>query len=401
MPTVGVALLTFFALSAATGCTDKTSLIVEVASPDLTVPTDVDTLRFEAVTIEGLTIQHGDAPYAEFPISEPWPHSLAILPGAAPTNAMVLVTVTGMTGGDFAVRRTVQTRFVPGATNRVVVQLTRSCLGVECDPGIDCVAGMCTNVVIPDAGMDTGVRDSSVPDTGPVDTGPRDTGTMDTGTMDTGPTDAGCPTAPEVCGGGDEDCDMRIDEGLPCPGALVISELATGGPTGGADEFVEIYNRTEYPIDIGGLEIEYQSSAGSTWNNRAQYPAGATIGAHGFYLVGSATYSRSVMADPGGGWATGMNRLGGHARIASGVTELDRFGWGTAMNPEGNAIPQAVDDAVNTYERKAVPTSDVGSMTTGADVARGNGHDTDDNRADFIERPTADPQNTASPAETP
>jgi hypothetical protein len=125
------------------------------------------------------------------------------------------------------------------------------------------------------------------------------------------------------------------------------------------------------------------------------------IPAHGFYLVGSTNYSRSTMLDPGGGWSTGMNRLGGHIRLVAAGTELDRIGWGTAMNPEGSPAPQLTDDAANTYERKAVATSDVASMTAGADATRGNGHDTDDNAADLIERPTADPQNTSSAAEMP
>jgi hypothetical protein len=400
MRTAALALLLGF--SSLSGCTDKTSLIVEVASPDLIVPRDVDALRFEAVTPDGWRVEES------FDITEPWPHSLAILPGPANTSSEVLVSVTGLTNGDFAVRRTAVTRFIAGQTNRVVLQLTLSCLGVECDPGIDCVAGMCTDVVVPpdggtdsslpDGGMDSSVMDSSMPDS-TMDSSVPDSTMMDSSTPDT-MSDA-CTTGPEVCGGGDEDCDMMVDEGLPCPGTLVISEVATGGPSGGLDEFVEIYNRADYPIDISGLEIEYQSSAGTSWSNRTTFPAGSTIGAHGLYLAGGSSYSRSTSLDPGSSWSSGMNRLGGHVRIANGATELDRFGWGTAMSPEGNAMPQVVDDAVNTYERKAGPTSSASSMTTGADVSRGNGHDTDDNRADFVERPSGDPQNTTSPAESP
>jgi hypothetical protein len=385
------------------GCTDKTSLIIEVASPDLIVPRDVDTLSFEASTTDGLRVRR------EFAITEPWPHSLAILPGPASTSSMVLVSVTGFTDGDFAVRRTAQARFVPGETNRVVLLLTAACLGVECDPGIDCVAGLCTDVVVPDAGTDTGVSDSSMPDSSTMDSSVPDTSTMDSSMpdssmmdssmLDTG--DGGCDPLPEVCGGGDEDCDGDVDEGLPCLGTLVISEVATGGPSGGLDEFVEIYNTTASAIDIGGLEIEYQSSAGSTWGRRATFPSGAMIPARGYYLVGASGYSRTPAPDPGGGWATGMNRLGGHIRIADGTTELDRFGWGTAINAEGLAMPQVVDDAINTYERKALPTSDVASMTTGADRTRGNGHDSNDNRADFIERPSGEPQSRASATESP
>ncbi len=402
MRMAALALLLGFA--SLTGCTDKTSLIVDVASPDLLVPGQIDALRFEALTPDGYRIDE------EFAISEPWPHSLAILPGPASTASEVRVSVTGLSGGDFAVRRTVVARFMPGTTNHVALLLTAACLGVECDPGIDCVAGMCTDVVVlPDAGMDASTDSSTMMDSSVFDSTTMDSSMPDGTTMDSSATDSSmpdatgdaCTTGPEVCGGGDEDCDGMTDESLPCPGTLVISEVSTRGPSGALDEFVEIYNRMDFPIDVSGLQIQYQSSAGTTWSNRTQFPPGATIGAHGFYLVGGGNYSRATTLDPGAQWPSGLNGLGGHVRIVNGVTELDRFGWGTAMNPEGNAMIAVVDEAVNTYERKAGPASSPASMTTGTDATRGNGQDTDDNRADFIERPTADPQNTASPPETP
>ncbi|MBI5478172.1 MAG: hypothetical protein HY906_04910, partial [Deltaproteobacteria bacterium] len=44
-------------------------------------------------------------------------------------------------------------------------------------------------------------------------------------------------------------------------------------------------------------------------------------------------------------------------------------------------------------ERKANASSTAASMTTGADVSAGNNRDSDDNAADFVARPTRQPQN--------
>jgi hypothetical protein len=284
----------------------------------------------------------------------------------------------------------------------VTVELGRDCVGVLCAAGVDCVAGICTDAS-PDAGTPDAGRDAGPADGGDLDGGDLDGGDLDGGAGDDGGPDGGpcTPTGLEVCGGDDEDCDGRIDETLPCPGSLVISEVATGGPTGGSDELVEIYNRTSYPVRLDGLELEYRSSSGTTYSRRATCPSGSSIAAHGYYLLGSAMYSRTPAADPGGGWSTGFARDGGHVRLMAGTTELDRFGWGGAIAPEGVAMAALSDDTAQTYERKARPTSTAATMSSGgADATAGNGHDTDDNAQNFVVRP-ADPQSTTSPAETP
>jgi hypothetical protein len=91
-------------------------------------------------------------------------------------------------------------------------------------------------------------------------------------------------------------------------------------------------------------------------------------------------------------------------RLVLGALEIDRFGWGTAAMAEGGAAAASppIDEMTQTYERKAVASSTAASMEPGgADEARGNGHDTNDNAADFVHRTGAGPQNAASPAELP
>ncbi len=229
-----------------------------------------------------------------------------------------------------------------------------------------------------------------------------DGGGVDAGMRDGGGSDA-CATAVEVCGGGDDDCDGNVDEGLPCPGTIVISEVATGGPAGALDEFVELYNRTNGPVGIGGLDIQYRSATGAAtaWMRRATVPAGATIAAHGFYLMASSNYTRVPAADPGGAWASGFAAAGGHLRLVDGTLELDKLGWGTAIDPETAAFPAVSNDTTMTYERKANAASTAVSMLSGADATHGNSYDTDDNSMDFVARSAAGPQSSASAAEAP
>jgi len=198
----------------------------------------------------------------------------------------------------------------------------------------------------------------------------------------------------------DDDCDGVVDNGLPCPGALLISEVRTGSTASGTDEFVELYNRRDFAISLDGVALEYLTATSTSWSGRVNYAATDIIPAHGFFLAVSAGYTGSVAADASTPWTRGFANAGGHVRIQFRGTELDRFGWGTAGMPEGAAFPKSTDNA-GSYERKANAGSTALSMQSGADVSAGNGEDTDNNANDWVRRATADPQNRMSAVETP
>jgi len=184
-------------------------------------------------------------------------------------------------------------------------------------------------------------------------------------------------------------------------GSLVISELATGH-LDSSDEFVELYNRTAVPLDIGGVTMGYRSSAGASYSVRATIPAGTMLPAYSYYLTGSVGYTGTPTPDLPMAWTSGFASAAGHVNLARGTETLDLIGWGAAaIAPEGAAAPGFSSDASRSYERKAGAASTIDSMTSGADVARGNGHDTNNNGADIIVRATRDPQNAASTAEMP
>ena len=64
---------------------------------------------------------------------------------------------------------------------------------------------------------------------------------------------------------------------------VVISEFRFRGPSGGNDEFVEIYNNTDASIDISGWKINGSNNAGTN-STRATVPAGTTLPARRHYL---------------------------------------------------------------------------------------------------------------------
>src|SRR5688500_13714116 len=49
----------------------------------------------------------------------------------------------------------------------------------------------------------------------------------------------------------------------PVSAGLLVSEVVTGGASA-SDEFVEIYNASLDSLDLGGLELVYVTSSGST-----------------------------------------------------------------------------------------------------------------------------------------
>src|SRR5690348_3855376 len=108
--------LFLFALVAA-ACADKTAIVVEISSTDVTIPDDVDTLRIVARSATG---QMADR---TFRVSHSWPHTLTILP-ASDRSAAVTITVMGMLSGNVKETRVVTTAFMPGVVRHVPVELT-------------------------------------------------------------------------------------------------------------------------------------------------------------------------------------------------------------------------------------------------------------------------------------
>ena len=175
----------------------------------------------------------------------------------------------------------------------------------------------------------------------------------------------------------------------PAAGAanhVVISELSTGSASSATDEFLELYNPTESAIDISGWKIQYKSASGTTWNDRGTLPANSYIAAHGFFLIVPPAYVGPPAADfTSAAWSSGMAQAGGHERIIdASAVEVDKVGWGTAIDPEGGSAAPAHAGG-NSIERKANATSTADSLAAGGrHELLGNGQDTNNNGNDFV-----------------
>jgi hypothetical protein len=170
--------------------------------------------------------------------------------------------------------------------------------------------------------------------------------------------------------------------------SVVISEFRVRGPSGGNDEFVEVYNNADAPVNIGGWKLKASNSAGAT-STRATVPGGIVIPPRGHFLFVNSSasgYSGAVAGNQT--YGTGITDDGGIAITRPDDTIVDQVGMsaGSAFK-EGTPLPNlGTTSAANLnrgYERQ------LGG-------AEGSRIDTDNNAADFAVRMPSEPQNLAS-----
>ena len=158
--------------------------------------------------------------------------------------------------------------------------------------------------------------------------------------------------------------------GAPGGGGIVISEFRTRGALGGNDEFVEIYNNSDAPIDISGYRLQGSNSAGTT-STRSTVPPGVTLPPRAHYLFVNTTAATGYsLAVPGNrGFATGITDDGGVAILdATSAAPLDAVGMsaGSAFK-EGTPLAPVTTNGNRSYERKpggpAVTLQDTGDNT--------------------------------------
>lgn len=181
----------------------------------------------------------------------------------------------------------------------------------------------------------------------------------------------------------------------------VISELRFYELSGVNEEFVEIHNPTDEPVDIGGWKLQYKSSTGTTWQDKVTFPTGETLQPRRFLLYGGTALS--VTPDYPSTVAPGLGNTGGHVRLVTpALVTIDRVAWLAGDTPEGTVISEAHPRGAS-YERKAFANSTQTDMAPGgAHAGEGNGWDANNNSADFVIHPSAaasNPQNRLSPPE--
>jgi hypothetical protein len=180
---------------------------------------------------------------------------------------------------------------------------------------------------------------------------------------------------------------------------VVISQIYGGGGNTFRNDFIELYNPTGNDISLEGWSVQYASSSGSSWqvtNLRG------TIKAYSYYLIAEAATGTTATPIPASDAANGsinMSATAGKVALANKTTAftgttpsgaIDYVGFGSANTFEGSGGAAAPSNTTSTFRR---PYDGVG-LTTG----KGNGWDSNDNKADFIAS-TPVPRNSASPSE--
>ena len=171
---------------------------------------------------------------------------------------------------------------------------------------------------------------------------------------------------------------------------IVISELRFRGPGGGNDEFVEIYNNTNGPIDISGYTLHGSNNAGTN-NTRATVPLNTTLPAHSHYLFVNTVAGGYSGAAPGNmSYASGVTDDGGVAIVDSHGVTVDQVGLSPgSLYKEGATLASlGTANTDHSYERKP------GGLAISL-------QDSDDNATDFQVATPSNPQSvvlTMTPA---
>jgi Lamin Tail Domain len=202
-----------------------------------------------------------------------------------------------------------------------------------------------------------------------------------------------------------------------CP-HLVISEVTTGVTGCVSDEYIELYNPSSRAVSLAGYSLRYRSGASTTYQKLVAFADDAMIASHGYYLIASA---RGTAGCVGSYTTNPANTVAADATFVAvqmsateaslwlttadadptditDVIVVDVVGYGTPNAAEGTPVDEPVIDGA--IERKASATSTSASLAAGgAEVTAGNGYDSGDNAADFVQQATRTPQNTSSTVE--
>jgi hypothetical protein len=147
-----------------------------------------------------------------------------------------------------------------------------------------------------------------------------------------------------------------------------VNEFSTGTNASATDEFVELFNAGASPADLGGYKLVYRSGTGTSDVALATVPAGTKLAPDAFYLFGGSAYAGAKPADQAFSAALAATAGGIGLRDAAGKL-VDSVGYGTATNA-----------FVETHPAASPPTT---AAPGSSDIRLPDGHDTDDNSADF------------------
>lgn len=197
---------------------------------------------------------------------------------------------------------------------------------------------------------------------------------------------------------------------------VVISEVYGGGGNTNAvlkNDFIELYNPTDSPVDLSGWSVQYSSATSTNW---LITPLQGVIQPKSFFLVQEAQGASGTqnLPTPDAIGTIAMGASSGRVALArkktaiSGKNDLDvidfiGYGTGSAIEFEGSGAVPLLSNTTSA-ERKASANSTPATMGPGGSEERaGNGWDSNNNASDFVVQSLSaiNPQNSARPKEPP
>ncbi len=170
-------------------------------------------------------------------------------------------------------------------------------------------------------------------------------------------------------------------------GHVVINQVYGGGGNSGAEyknDFIELYNPTNQPVDLTGWSVQYASKTGSFGSNITELTG--TIKAHEFYLIQEAAGSGGTKDLPTADAAGSIAMSAKEFKLA-----LVKSTEAIKDKDDANVVDFLGVGGADAWEGTgAAPTL---SNTTAA-VRKTDGVDTDDNAADFTTS-APNPRNSA------
>lgn len=162
---------------------------------------------------------------------------------------------------------------------------------------------------------------------------------------------------------------------------LVISEILVGMPGNNNQDFVELYNPTNDPIDLAGWHLWYQINADQEPKLLYSWDLSAFVPPHGHYLLRHERAELDVLADAV--FESGLFDKGGLILRDAANADVDVVGWGDAPAGAFAGTPAGKPESGTALER--LPQGQAG-----------NGQSSGDNSQDFaFVQPN--PQNSGSP----
>ncbi|MEP6748624.1 MAG: choice-of-anchor J domain-containing protein [Bacteroidota bacterium] len=161
---------------------------------------------------------------------------------------------------------------------------------------------------------------------------------------------------------------------------VVINQIFGGGGNSGAyykNDFIELYNNENTPVNLAGWSVQYTSTTGPTSSWSVTNLSG-TIPAHGFYLIqegAGANASAANLPTPDVTGTLALGATGGKVILLNSTTVV-----GTETNPTANVIDKVGFGAANAFEGSG-PTAAPDNTTSVTRIT--DGVDNNDNKTDF------------------